>query len=57
MTMAGRVGWPEAAMVQGIAAGGCGAAAGQSSDFAEIERAWIEALRKVGISGTLRFGR
>lgn len=56
MTVAGRMDWPKAAVVQGIAAGGAGegaAAAVWSSDFAEVERAWIEALRKIGIVGKL----
>jgi hypothetical protein len=52
MTVVGRMGWPEAEVVQGITASRIGdyAAAGglQSSDFAEVERAWIKALREVG---------
>lgn len=50
--MAGRAGWPKAEMVPGISTagtGGCGTAAGQSSDFAELERAWIEALREANM--------
>jgi hypothetical protein len=53
MAIAGRAGWPEAEVVPGIAtggAGGRGTTAGQSSDFAEVELAWIEALREVGVS-------
>jgi hypothetical protein len=49
----GRAGWPEVEVMQGITAGGAGecAAAGgpQSSDFAEVERAWIEALREASM--------
>ena len=53
MAMVGRTGWPEAEVVQGIAAGGAGgygtAAGPQSSDFAEVEQAWIEALIEAGV--------
>jgi hypothetical protein len=50
--MAGRAGWPEAEVVPGIAtggAGGCDTTASQSRDFAEVERAWLEAPSEVGI--------